>query len=128
MPGRSHAGALSPVEVLRILVVPAQRRPMLARLREAVRQACMIDCDVAIRGERVLHVEAEPQFDEQGRLAATAASCRTSPSAARTEDKIRVLANFDSLTELPNRRQLIWRAEHGAGDARSAWTTPSRCC
>ena len=37
------------------------------------------------------------------------------------EDKIRHLANFDALTGLPNRRQLIWRAEraleHGAPPA-----------
>ena len=107
--GRSHAGALSPVEVLH-LVVPAQRRPMLARLREAVRQACMIDCDVAIRGERVLHVEAEPQFDEQGRLAGYGGILQDVTERRQAEDKIRVLANFDSLTQLPNRHQLIWRA------------------
>jgi GGDEF domain-containing protein len=33
------------------------------------------------------------------------------------EDKIKHLANFDALTGLPNRRQLIWRTER-AIDAR----------
>jgi GGDEF domain-containing protein len=34
------------------------------------------------------------------------------------EDKIRHLANFDALTGLPNRRQLIWRAERALEHAR----------
>lgn len=34
------------------------------------------------------------------------------------EDKIRHLANFDALTGLPNRRQLIWRAERAMEQAR----------
>jgi predicted signal transduction protein with EAL and GGDEF domain len=34
------------------------------------------------------------------------------------EDKIRQLANFDALTGLPNRRQLIWRAERALEQAR----------
>jgi len=34
------------------------------------------------------------------------------------EDKIKHLANFDSLTGLPNRRQLIWRAERALDQAR----------
>jgi GGDEF domain-containing protein len=43
------------------------------------------------------------------------------------EDKIRHLANFDALTGLPNRRQLIWRAEAALEQAR-AWATSARCC
>ena len=34
------------------------------------------------------------------------------------EDKIRQLANFDALTGLPNRRQLLWRAERALEQAR----------
>ena len=90
---------------------------MLARMREALRHACVIDCDVAIRGERVLHVEAEPQFDEQGRLAGYGGILQDVTERRSAEDKIRQLANFDALTGLPNRRQLIWRAERALESA-----------
>jgi predicted signal transduction protein with EAL and GGDEF domain len=36
----------------------------------------------------------------------------------QAEDKIRQLANFDALTGLPNRRQLIWRAERALEQAK----------
>jgi GGDEF domain-containing protein len=41
------------------------------------------------------------------------------------EDRIRHLANFDTLTGLPNRRQLIWRAER-ALDRRAGSATQGR--
>jgi GGDEF domain-containing protein len=57
-----------------------------------------------------------PSSTNRARWSATPAWCRTSPTAACAEDKIRHLANFDALTNLPNRRQLMWRAERRAGD------------
>jgi GGDEF domain-containing protein len=44
------------------------------------------------------------------------------------EDKIRHLANFDALTGLPNRRQLIWRAERALEQARRMQHQTARCC
>nr|WP_173807155.1 EAL domain-containing protein [Leptothrix sp. C29] len=114
--GRNGPRPMSLQEVMH-LIAPAQRRAMLARMREALRHACVIDCDVAIRGERVLHVEAEPQFDEQGRLAGYGGILQDVTERRMAEDKIRQLANFDSLTGLPNRRQLIWRAERALESA-----------
>ncbi|MFM2342615.1 MAG: hypothetical protein RLZZ592_2268 [Pseudomonadota bacterium] len=107
--GRGPGVPLSLGEAV-FLIAPVQRRLMIARVRDALRQGCVVDCDVAIRGDRVLHIEAEPQFDEQGRLVGYGGILQDVTDRRLAEDKIRELANVDALTGLPNRRQLIWRA------------------
>ncbi len=60
---------------------------------------------------RIVHVEAEPEFNEHGNLIGYSGIVQDVTDRRLAEDKIRHLANFDVLTGLPNRRQLIWRAE-----------------
>jgi predicted signal transduction protein with EAL and GGDEF domain/FixJ family two-component response regulator len=60
---------------------------------------------------RIVHVEAEPEFNEHGHLVGYGGIVQDVTDRRMAEDKIRHLANFDVLTGLPNRRQLIWRAE-----------------
>jgi len=108
-------------EVMQLLV-PGARRAMALLLRDALRHGTVLDRDVTIclpdGRERIVHVEAEPEFDDQGALRAYAGIIQDVTDRRLTEDKIRHLANFDALTGLPNRRQLIWRAERALEQAR----------
>jgi predicted signal transduction protein with EAL and GGDEF domain/DNA-binding response OmpR family regulator len=101
---------------------PAERAGLLALLREVVRHSTVLDTDVAIQladgRRRVIHLEAEPEFDEQGRLCAYTGILQDVTDRRLIEDRIKHLANFDSLTGLPNRRQLLWRAERALEHAR----------
>jgi PAS domain S-box-containing protein len=53
---------------------------------------------------RTVHVEAEVEFDEGGRAVAMHGVVQDITERKQAEDQIRQLANFDSLTGLPNRR------------------------
>ena len=68
--------------------------------------------------QRIVHVEAEPEFNEHGNLVGYTGIVQDVTDRRLAEDKIRHLANFDALTGLPNRRQLIWRAERALEHAR----------
>jgi len=67
---------------------------------------------------RIIHVEAEPEFDEHGHCCAYTGIVQDVTDRRIAEDRIRHLANYDALTNLPNRRQLIWRAERSLEFAR----------
>lgn len=119
--GHGPRAPLSVPEMMRLLV-PGARRAMAPLLRDVVRHGTVLDSDVTIRlpdgRERIVHVEAEPEFDDQGGLCAYAGIIQDVTDRRLIEDKIRHLANFDALTGLPNRRQLIWRAERALEQAR----------
>ena len=68
--------------------------------------------------ERVIHVEAEPEFNEHGQCVGYTGIVQDVTDRVAAEDRIRHLANFDTLTGLPNRHQLIWRAERALEQAR----------
>ena len=68
--------------------------------------------------QRIIHVEAEPEFNEHGHGVGYTGIVQDVTDRRVAEDKIRHLANFDALTGLPNRRQLIWRAERALEQAR----------
>ncbi|MBP6763347.1 MAG: EAL domain-containing protein [Rubrivivax sp.] len=136
---RRHAGGLlmSP-EALRVLgfgpqdeatlrmllrMVPHdERRAFLRHMHDALRQAKTMTADVSISlldgRPRIIHIEAEPEFNEHGHGAGYSGIVQDVTDRRLAEDKIRQLANFDALTGLPNRRQLIWRAEKALEQAR----------
>ncbi len=68
--------------------------------------------------QRIIHTEAEPEFNEHGNLIGYTGIVQDVTDRRMAEDKIRHLANFDALTGLPNRRQLIWRTERALEYAR----------
>ena len=135
---RSSGGPLMSPEALRVFgfgpqdqvsmrallrMVPADdRRVLLRQLHEALRHASTLASDVPIvlvdGRQRMIHVEAEPEFNEHGQGAGYSGIVQDVTDRRAAEDKIRQLANFDSLTGLPNRRQLIWRAERALEQAR----------
>ena len=99
-----------------------ERRALLRKLHEALRHVSVVDYDVPIvlldGRQRIIHAEAEPEFNEQGQSAGYSGIVQDVTDRRQAEDKILQLANFDSLTGLPNRRQLIWRAERALEQAR----------
>jgi PAS domain S-box-containing protein len=99
-----------------------ERRVLLRQLHLTLRHTSVVTADVPtvlLDGrQRIIHVEAEPEFNEHGQGIGYSGIVQDVTDRRQAEDKIRQLANFDSLTGLPNRRQLIWRAERALEQAR----------
>jgi PAS domain S-box-containing protein len=104
------------------MVPQDERRALLRQLHDVLRHATVLATDAPIvlldGRQRIIHVEAEPDFDEHGQSSGYTGIVQDVTDRRQAEDKIRQLANFDSLTGLPNRRQLIWRAERALEHAR----------
>ncbi|MBL8362309.1 MAG: EAL domain-containing protein [Rubrivivax sp.] len=104
------------------LVEPESRGPLVRLLRDTSRHSSVLATDVPLHlldgRQRIIHVEAEPEFNEQGQAVGYTGIVQDVTDRRMAEDKIRHLANFDALTGLPNRRQLIWRAERAVEHAR----------
>jgi PAS domain S-box-containing protein len=117
-------GPLDAVSMRSLLrMVPAEaRRKLSDELHKALRHMSPLAADVPtvlLDGrERIIHVEAEPEFNEHGRASAYSGIVQDVTERRQAEDEIRRLANFDSLTGLPNRRQLILRAERALEHAK----------
>jgi PAS domain S-box-containing protein len=117
-------GPADPISLRSMLrMVPLDDRGNLLRqLHDALRHQSVLTTDVMITlldgRQRVIHAEAEPQFNEHGQASGYTGIFQDVTDRRQAEDKIRQLANFDSLTGLPNRRQLIWRAEKALEQAR----------
>ena len=117
-------GPHDPVSLRGLLrMVPQDERMALLRLlHEALRQNSVLATDVPIvlfdGRQRIIHVEAEPEFNDHGQYAGYTGILQDVTERRNAEDKIRQLANFDALTGLPNRRQLLWRAERAMDQAR----------
>ena len=110
------------LRVLLRMVPQDDRRAFLRQLHEAMRHSSVLATDVPIvlfdGRQRIIHVEAEPEFNEHGHGVGYSGIVQDVTDRRAAEDKIRQLANFDALTGLPNRRQLIWRAERALEQAR----------
>ncbi len=100
--------------LLRMLSVD-DRGGLVQVLHEVMRHSTVLATDIpaTLRDgrKRIVHVEAEPEFNDTGNLTGYSGIVQDVTDRRMAEDKIRHLANFDVLTGLPNRRQLIWRAE-----------------
>ncbi len=104
-------------------MIPKEDRGVLfGMLKEILPHSSVLDTDVTVvladSRQRVIHVEAEPEFNEHGKLLGYSGIVQDVTDRRVAEDKIRHLANFDTLTGLPNRRQLIWRGERALDHAR----------
>ena len=119
--GHGPADRLALRALLR-MVPKDERRALLRLLHEVLRHGSVLATDVPITlidgRERIIHVEAEPEFNEHGGSVGYTGIVQDVTDRRVAEDRIRHLANFDTLTGLPNRRQLIWRAERALETAR----------
>ena len=95
---------------------------LLTVLHEVIKHSSVLARDVTVTlldgRRRIVHVEAEPEFAEHGNLIGYTGIVQDVTDRRVAEDKIKHLANFDGLTGLPNRRQLIWRTERALEHAR----------
>ena len=111
-----------PIGLRRLIrMVPrADRHAVLSMLGALKNHRSVLATDVAIElpegRRRVIHLEAEP--DSAGASGSYTGVVQDVTDRRTAEDKIRHLANFDSLTGLPNRRQLLWRTERALEHAR----------
>ena len=135
---RSQGALVLSVEGLRVLgkgpgeamgfralmrLLPAEERAgFFTMLHDVLAHCSVLATDVPVLltdgRQRIVHTEAEPEFDEHGSLAGYTGIVQDVTDRRVAEDKIRHLANFDTLTGLPNRRQLIWRTERALEHAR----------
>ena len=104
------------------MVGAARRHGFIALLKDTVSRSTVLATDLPMQlpdgRQRIVHLEAEPEFNEQGSLIGYTGIVQDVTDRRVAEDKIRHLANFDALTGLPNRRQLIWRAERAVEQAK----------
>ncbi|HEX6361698.1 MAG TPA: EAL domain-containing protein, partial [Albitalea sp.] len=108
-------------QLLRMLA-PEDRAGLVTVLRDVISHCSVLATDIPVAladgRQRIVHTEAEPEFNEQGTLSGYTGIVQDVTDRRLAEDKIRHLANFDALTGLPNRRQLIWRTERALEYAR----------
>jgi PAS domain S-box-containing protein len=111
-----------PFRTLLRMLPEDERNGLLTVLREVLRHSSVLARDVTVTlldgRQRIVHVEAEPEFNEHGNLVGYTGIVQDVTDRRMAEDKIKHLANFDGLTGLPNRRQLIWRTERALEHAR----------
>ena len=107
--------------LVRMVPLP-ERQGMTRVLAEVQSQNTVLAIDVPVTlpdgRMRIVHVEAEPEFNEHGHPIGYTGIVQDVTDRRMAEDRIRHLANFDALTGLPNRRQLIWRTERALDHAR----------
>jgi diguanylate cyclase (GGDEF)-like protein len=104
------------------LVPREERKLFLHLLRDVLAHNSVLVTDLSVilldGRQRVIHIEAEPEFNEHGNASGYTGVLQDVTDRRMAEDRIRQLANFDALTGLPNRRQLIWRTERAIEQAR----------
>jgi predicted signal transduction protein with EAL and GGDEF domain/DNA-binding response OmpR family regulator len=118
--GRNPGDKLELRGLLR-MVGASQRRGLMRMLGEVAAHNAVLATDVSVTlfdgRQRIVHVEAEAEFEHGHGIGYTGVFQDVTDRRA-AEDRIRHLANFDALTGLPNRRQLIWRTERALEQAR----------
>jgi predicted signal transduction protein with EAL and GGDEF domain/FixJ family two-component response regulator len=106
-----------------VRMMPAEERHGFQRiLHEVLDHGTVLCNDIQVTlidgRQRILHIEAEPEFNELANLIGYTGIVQDVTDRRIAEDKIKHLANFDTLTGLPNRRQIFWRAERAIEHAK----------
>lgn len=102
-------------QVLR-LIQPSDRRELIRLMRQALwqRQSVRADVGITLRNgqRRVIHLDAEPEISTLVDRVPYTCVIQDFTDRRHAEDRIRRLADFDTLTGLPNRRHILSRGEH----------------
>ena len=112
--GLSGDNGVSLRTILRMMPID-ERKSFQHLLQEVWHHGTVLCQDVKVHlqdgRQRILHLEAEPEFNEQAHLIGYTGIVQDVTDRRHAEDQIKLLANFDTLTGLPNRRQLFQRSE-----------------
>ncbi|MDI1258638.1 MAG: EAL domain-containing protein [Polaromonas sp.] len=104
------------------MIGPEERQSFERILREVLDHGTVLCNDIQVNlhdgRQRILHIEAEPEFNEVAALIGYTGIVQDVTDRRVAEDKIKHLANFDTLTGLPNRRQIFWRSERAIEHAK----------
>ena len=109
-------GADEPVSWRQLLrkVAPSHRSHLALARRQALRRGTALVCDVhlaAAAQQRVIHIEADGPFDASGKRLSYSGIVQDVTERLTAHETIQHLANFDALTDLPNRAQIVQRTE-----------------
>ena len=115
-------GAVLPFRRLMRMLGKEDRGGLLTLLADVLKHGSVLATDIAVTlidsRQRIVHIEAEPEYNEHGNMTGYTGIVQDVTDRRMAEDKIRHLANFDTLTGLPNRRQIVWRTERALEHAR----------
>jgi predicted signal transduction protein with EAL and GGDEF domain len=115
-------GTSLPFRDLLRMMPKEERRGKRALLSETLQSQGNLTRDIPLvlpDGQvHIIHTEASPEVNEHGQLVGYTGIVQDVTDRWNAEHKIRQLANFDSLTGLPNRNQLIERTERALDAAR----------
>ncbi|HKX93816.1 MAG TPA: EAL domain-containing protein [Methylibium sp.] len=117
--------------LLRLLADVKRRAPLVDRLHDTLRSGTPFSDDISVevrfgrprlegteeRVVRTVRVEAEPSFDEHGAVIGYTGFVQDVTERRLAMDRIRHLADFDTLTKLPNRGNLLRRADRAVEHA-----------
>ncbi len=97
-------------------VAPMHRAHLAQARRQAARRATAFTCDVQMLGRagaapRSVHIEAEGPHDLAGRPGGYSGIVQDVTERLVANQKLAQMANFDALTDLPNRAQIVQRTE-----------------
>ncbi len=102
-------------------VAPSHRTHLALARRHAQRRGAALACDVHLAAGAqhcVIHIEAEGPFDASGKQPGYSGIVQDVTERLTAHEKIQHLANFDALTDLPNRAQIVQRTELAIEHAR----------
>ncbi len=104
-------------------VCAGHRSALIHILRETLAKSSVLLCDLPFEpaaggGQRIIHIEAEPQFDPSGKVLLYAGIVQDVTERLVARERIKHMANFDALTDLPNRAQMVQRVERALEHAR----------
>ncbi len=122
--GLEHSGEAQRVSLhaLMRMTPKPDRRGFMQQLQTAIAKHQSLALDLVVNSPKgmviTLRMEAEPDFAPDGSLLGFTGIVQDISERREAEHRIQQLAHYDPLTGLPNRRQLLWRAQRAVDAAK----------